>query len=386
MKPDHDPMPILDEKAGLQSLARIRSGHHFKRLRTLLIMVAALLIMGLAFLPWQQFVRGSGRVVAFNPLERKVVVEAPLSGRLGKSHVVEGQQVKEGQLLFEISDNDPDLMENLGLLRDAAEQRVAAAKGKVASLEAGLVEMRRSMPLQLKEAEADVLAAEFAAETARQQYERIRSLFEDKRGLASRREYELARLERDATSAKLENARAKLARVEPDMLARIEATKASLETARSDLLSVEQSLGSMDIRVRQTRQLEVRAPRDGVVQSIGVTEGNFLKSSTVMCTIIPNTENRMAEIYVSGNDMPLLQAREVDDQGNVIRRGSTVRLQFEGWPAIQLMGWPSVARGTFGGEVILIDPSDDGRGRFRVMVAPDPLEEHMGRDGISETG
>jgi hypothetical protein len=49
-----------------------------------------------------------------------------------------------------------------------------------------------------------------------------------------------------------------------------------------------------------------------------------------------------------------------------------VRVQFEGWPAIQFIGWPSVARGTFGGEVVLIDPTDDGTGRFRVLVAPKP--------------
>jgi hypothetical protein len=51
--------------------------------------------------------------------------------------------------------------------------------------------------------------------------------------------------------------------------------------------------------------------------------------------------------------------------------GSLVRLQFEGWPAIQFMGWPSVAVGTFGGEVIAVDATDDGQGRFRIVVAPD---------------
>ena len=88
----------------------------------------------------------------------------------------------------------------------------------------------------------------------------------------------------------------------------------------------------------------------------------------------------MAEIFVSGNDMPLMRARKTDENGNVIERGSMVRLQFEGWPAVQLMGWPSVARGTFGGEVILIDPSDDGKGRFRVIVAP----EVDGAIGVNE--
>ena len=32
--------------------------------------------------------------------------------------------------------------------------------------------------------------------------------------------------------------------------------------------------------------------------------------------------------------MPLVQARETDEDGNVVREGTPVRLQFEGWPAM----------------------------------------------------
>lgn len=70
--------------------------------------------------------------------------------------------------------------------------------------------------------------------------------------------------------------------------------------------------------------------------------------------------------------MPLIQARETDAEGNVVRPGSPVRLQFEGWPAIQFVGWPSVAVGTFGGEVVFVDATDDGTGKFRIVVAPRP--------------
>jgi hypothetical protein len=49
-----------------------------------------------------------------------------------------------------------------------------------------------------------------------------------------------------------------------------------------------------------------------------------------------------------------------------------VRLQFEGWPAVQFVGWPSVAVGTFGGRVYLVDPTTNDRGQFRILVEPDP--------------
>ena len=51
-----------------------------------------------------------------------------------------------------------------------------------------------------------------------------------------------------------------------------------------------------------------------------------------------------------------------------MREGAPVRIQFEGWPVIQLSGWPSVAVGTFSGQVIAIDPSAQASGRFRVLV------------------
>ena len=77
--------------------------------------------------------------------------------------------------------------------------------------------------------------------------------------------------------------------------------------------------------------------------------------------------------------MPLIQARVSDERGNVISYGSPVRLQFEGWPALQLVGWPSIAVGTFGGEVMLIDPTDNGQGKFRILVGPKP--DVVTRDG-----
>jgi len=41
---------------------------------------------------------------------------------------------------------------------------------------------------------------------------------------------------------------------------------------------------------------------------------------------------------------------------------------------VQFSGWPSVAVGTFGGEVLSIDPSAQTNGRFRVLVREDNTE------------
>jgi hypothetical protein len=109
-----------------------------------------------------------------------------------------------------------------------------------------------------------------------------------------------------------------------------------------------------------------------VVFRVNTTEGEFLSAGDPMATIVPDTEERLVELWMDGNDIPLIQERDTLADGRIVQEGSRVRLQFEGWPAVQFIGWPSVARGTFGGEVVLIDPTDDGTGRFRVLVAPRP--------------
>ena len=50
-------------------------------------------------------------------------------------------------------------------------------------------------------------------------------------------------------------------------------------------------------------------------------------------------------------------------------------------------GWPAVAVGTFGGEVVSVDATDNGRGKFRVLIKPDPTdkpwpEERFLRQGV----
>jgi adhesin transport system membrane fusion protein len=108
----------------------------------------------------------------------------------------------------------------------------------------------------------------------------------------------------------------------------------------------------------------IRAPRDGIVFRLLASPGaELVKAGDPLVVLIPDTESRAVELWVDGNDVPLLE------------EGRAVRLQFEGWPAVQFSGWPSVAVGTFGGRIGLVDPKDDGSGRFRILVVPDEEDE-----------
>jgi RND family efflux transporter MFP subunit len=170
---------------------------------------------------------------------------------------------------------------------------------------------------------AKLTASETALEIAQIDKRRMEKLFDE--GLSARREYEQARIR--------------------------------VEQLRSDVAQAAAELSRVDVNLsRQSVQI-VRAPRDGVILRVNAGDAaTFISTGQVVATFVPDNSERAVEMFVDGRDVAL------------IREGARVRIQFEGWPVIQVSGWPSVAVGTFGGRVIAIDPSAQANGRFRVLV------------------
>jgi multidrug efflux pump subunit AcrA (membrane-fusion protein) len=181
---------------------------------------------------------------------------------------------------------------------------------------------RRQIELQYQ-------AAQSALATAQIDERRSRELFQA--GLAARRDYELAQI--------------KVA----EMQGKVAAAQADLNRA--------------DVNIsRQSVQI-VRAPRDGFIQSLNAGDAaTFIKAGDVLATFVPKNAERVIEIFIDGRDVAL------------VKPGDNTRIQFEGWPAVQVSGWPSQAIGTFGGKVISVDQSAQTNGRFRVLIAEDKID------------
>ncbi len=340
--------------------------------------------------PWRQNITGSGRVIAFSPNERPQAVQATISGRIGQWHVVEGDRVQEGDILVDLIDNDPDRLSRIETARTAAVDRLAAYRSQVIAYQERLSALERSQQAQIAAAEAEVRVArdnlqakrelltgsEAQVETAELQLRRVEDL--TRQGLASVRERELAALGATHAGARLRSSRASVRAAQNSLstrraaLDRAHATTeadirsgiASLRTAETQVASAQGGLASAESRLAQQQAQTVRAPRDGVIQRILVQQGGVqISRGETLADLVPDAESRAVEIYVDGNDAALISP------------GRDVRVLFEGWPGIQFAGWPSVAVGTFHGQVLFVDPSDDGRGDFRVVVTPDPDDE-----------
>lgn len=367
----------------------VRTPRAFRVLARLLGALVAVVALALAVAPWQQSIDGTGRVVAFAPLERQQEVDAPIEGRVTRWYVREGSAVKKGELLVELTDNDPDILRRLEEERTALRARKDAAVARGQAIQARQRSLDSSRTASIKAAESrmsmskersraarqTVDAARAAAETAKLNIARQRALLEQ--GLTSTRNVELAELELVRSSTEVERALATLlaaegeeqalagdrARVEHDLTAAIDDARTSEAIALAEEAGAAAELARLDVRLARQSTMQLQAPIDGTVLRLLSGTGNaFVKAGDPLLVLVPDTVDRAVELWVSGNDMPL------------VSEGRPVRLQFEGWPAVQFTGWPSVAVGTFGGKVALLDATDDGTGRFRLLVRPDDGE------------
>jgi adhesin transport system membrane fusion protein len=360
----------------LPSMSKVAGYAPARRLAWLLVLIFIGLVVAMAFLPWQQSISGTGRSIALTPLERQQTISAPVDGRVLRWHVVEGTRVKRDDVIVEVTDNDPSVVDRIqGELRDARE-RAQSLGDRIAGLRASrenalaAADSRISMAMErIRAAERGLEAADATLLAARLNRERQEQLI--KRGLTATRNVELARMDHDRAIAEVERSRNTLNAARQDHQAtvsdrqKVEADyTALLEDANATRASASGAVRPIETRLaRQTNQ-QIRAPRDGVILRLLAQPGSeLLKAGEPLALLVPDTTDRVVELWVNGNDMPL------------VHPGDKARLQFEGWPAIQFVGWPSVAVGTFGGIVKLIDATDDGTGRFRILIAPDPADE-----------
>lgn len=350
-----------------------------------IIFVVALIVFVAA--PWQQNVSGSGRVIAFAPQDRQQPIQAAVKGRIVKWFVREGDHVEKGDPIVEIQDNDPDYFARLRQGQEAVESQLGTYELQVEQLTGYVNALAEARDRAVEQANTEVAQAEqkvraamqkltaatAASETASINLRRVNELFD--KGIQSKRKLELAQLKATKTETDLEAAKADLdaardalagkraarANKRAEAEAKVENARASRGKAEASLAGAQGKIVDFDIKLARQRTQLITAPRDAFVLRVTKAPGQEqVKAGDILAVLVPDTSDRVAELYVDGNDAA------------IIAPGRKVRLQFEGWPAVQFAGWPSVAVGTFGGVVSFVDSADNGKGDFRIIVRSDP--------------
>jgi multidrug efflux pump subunit AcrA (membrane-fusion protein) len=145
-----------------------------RRLAFGLVLVLFLLLPAAGFVPWTQTVPGQGQTIAFHPARRPQFIVSPIEGRVKKWHVVEGDRVRAGQLLVDLVDNDPLILERLREQELLALQRLTLADGRVKDQESRLQYVQQEREVLLAEAGYRVEQAQAQVLVAQQELERAR--------------------------------------------------------------------------------------------------------------------------------------------------------------------------------------------------------------------
>jgi len=366
---------LLDRDTGHPASRLLRPPAPARTIATGLALLLPTLLLILLFVPWQQAAIGTGRVIAYQQQEREQLIESTIDGRIERWLVQEGDRVEAGDPLIELRDNDPNLLDRLSRTQEAAGRQLASTQDQVESYERKLESEKAARDLQVaeyfskvKSLESKLVGVQNTVSIERRQVERIDALAAE--GIESQRaadlqrnKYEKALAEEGALMQEIAAAKQALGKARADGDAKVAAVEAELQAAQVKLDEQQQKLLDTEVKVSRQQNQLIRAPRAGAVLRLhGGPGGGQVKKGDMLLTLVPEAGARAVELKIAGNDMPL------------VGQGDEVRLLFEGWPALQFVGFPGADAGTYAGRVAFVDATDDGTGKFRVVVVPDEEE------------
>lgn len=356
------------------------------------IFVICLFVM---ILPWQQNIYANGEVTALTPQDRPQTIETAIAGRIEHWHIREGQFVNKGEIIVDISEIkdkffDPEQLTRIreqlqaksnGL--EATQVKINALNNQIAALQNALKyslqkanNKIRQSTLKVKSDSADYQAEKLNYDIAKKQFLRQEILY--KQGLKSLTELEQRKQKFQESQAKLiavenkylttrndlMNVKIELNSIQAeytDKISKATSDKSSavsyFSDATSEFSKLKNEQANQEIR---RKQYNIRAPQDGyIIKTLKEGVGETVKEGEAICTIMPDEPAMAVAMYVKPMDVSLLS------------KGRRVRIEFDGWPALQFSGWPSVSVGTFGGVIDVIDFVDSKEGKYRILVRPD---------------
>jgi len=382
----------------LKSYDKIYQIHRKSRVKRwfFFILIAGIITL---FLPWTQNIKVKGNVSSLYQSQRPQQLNSPIPGRIIKWNVKNGDYVKKGDTLLQLSEIKDDYLDPMLVQR--TEEQVEAKKGvrdyyeaKVGTAKNQLLALNAARDLKLNQVKIKIsqlnnkLAgeeAELAATTnelklSEDQFARQKKMYDD--GLVSLTQFQQRSISYQNAIAKKTATENKVAQTRQEILNTQIEQNAVTQDYNEKLSKIEgerfQSLGNIegsdgDIAKLQNQVANYKArqglyfiiaSQDGqVVQLNKAGIGEVLKDGENIGTIVPTTVDYAVEIYIKPVDLPL------------VKEGQRVMCIFDGFPAIVFSGWPDSSYGTFAGKVIALENNISPNGLFKALVIEDKNEK-----------
>lgn len=372
-----------------------------------------LLLLGIAlFLPWTQNIRARGSVTTLYQDQRPTQLPTVIAGRVVKWHVKEGDYVRKGDTLVQITEVkaeylDPQLLDRTNDQLTAKKLANENYQGKANATSVQIQALTDARDLKLQELEnkirqqqmkissdsAELAAAQNDLRIKAEQFKRQRVMYDS--GVASlvqleqrNQAYQESVAKKTSAEIKYTNAQQELIRLRIERNGELQQYAEKISKAEGDRF---QSLSQIQTNQGEIAKLEneytnytirnglyvVTAPMDGQVvnaQKAGI--GEIMKEGDILVELVPTQIQYAVEMYVRPVDLPL------------VSKGQQVRFLFDGFPAIVFSGWPNASYGTFTGEVAAVESSVRDNGMFRILVKemagqkPWPKELMMGTGAL----
>lgn len=356
------------------------------------------IIIGL-FLPWTQNISLTGNVSSLYQEQRPQQLNSPIPGKIIKWFVKNGDFVKKGDTILQISEIKDEYFDPL--LVERTEQQMSAKKGvgdyysaKVKTTNSQLKALDNALDLKLSQIkikisqlnnkltaeEAELLAVKNELKLSEDQFNRQKKMFDE--GLVSLTQFQQRSASYQNAIAKKTSAENKVAQTKQEIVNTQIEQNAAIQEYTEKISKIEgdrfQALGQIEGNSGEIAKLQnqitnykmrkglyyIIASQDGQVTQINKAGiGEILKDGESIGTIVPTKVDYAVEFYIKPVDLPL------------VKEGQSVTCIFDGFPAIVFSGWPNSSYGTFKGKVIAVESNISANGMFKALVIQDEKDK-----------
>lgn len=382
----------------LQSFDKIYHIHKKSRVKRwfLFIFIGGIVTL---FLPWTQNIKVKGSVTSLYQEQRPQQLNSPIPGKIIKWNIKNGDYVKKGDTLLQLSEIKDDYLDPLLVQR--TQDQVNAKKGvreyyeaKVGTVNNQFQALHAARDLKLNQLkikisqlnnkltgeEAELAAAINELSLSEDQFSRQKKMYDE--GLVSLTQfqqrsisYQNAVAKKSASENKVAQTRQEISNIGieqnsvvqdyTEKLSKIEGDRfqnmGQIEGSDGDIAKLENQVANY--KARQGLYFIIASQDGQVVQLNKSGIGEVLKDGENIGTIVPTNVNYAVEIYIKPVDLPL------------VKEGQRVMCIFDGFPAIVFSGWPNSSYGTFAGKVVAVENNINANGLFKALVIEDKNEK-----------